>query len=258
MARHTAVYSAQRGLDAQRKIQEEFVPLMRDGGLDETTGFKFDKGTSNFGVHVTNESHLRTISSEKEALRGATRVALGIIDEARADKDHNRSVLITPTMTVVDNAKLIVASTAGHAGSIYLGDRLRRARHSFNDPNSVVCLLEYGVGKSEADKTEEERELEEDIVGEYDPSDPELWKQLLPAIGYTVSTQAIQRAYESMEPHDFAMEYLGHWLILAIDEAIPVNEWNKSLSKNLKLEGKLVMAIDAATRTGPHGGDGHG
>ena len=245
LPRHNAIYSAQRGLDAQRKIQEEFWPLFNDGGLDETTGFKLNKGTSDFGIHCTNDARLRPISSEKEALRGATRVALGIIDEARADKDHNRSVLITPTMTVVKEAKLVVASTAGHVGSVYLGDRLAKARLSYNDPDSVVCLLEYGVGKPEADKTQEERDACEDIVEEYDPSDPELWKKHLPAIGYTTSVQAIRRAYETMEPHDYAMEYLGHWLPLDIGVAVPDGIWRQACHKELKLEGKLVMSIDA-------------
>jgi len=245
LARHNAIYSAQRGLDAQRKIQEEFWPLMNDGGLEEATGFKLNKGTSDFGIHATNEARLRPISSEKDALRGATRVALGIIDEARADKDHNRSVLITPTMTVVENAKLIVASTAGHVGSVYLGDRLKKARESYNDPDSVVCLLEYGVGKPEDEKTEEELAQGEDTIEEYDPEDVEIWRENLPAMGYTTSIAAIRRAQETMEPQDFAMEYLGHWLPFDIGEALPAKLWDQACHKQLKLEGKLVMAIDA-------------
>ena len=165
-----------------------------------------------------NGTHLRTMSSAKDALRGATRVCLGIIDEARVDKDHNRSVLITPTMTVVDFAKLITASTAGHAGSIYLLDRLAAARDSLTDPSSVVTLLEFGVTHAE-------------VTAGYNPADVELWKRVLPAIGYTVTVAAIRRAYETMEPHDFAMEFLGHWLDTDIDEAVPTVEWRRRLQQ---------------------------
>ena len=54
-----------------------------------------------------------------------------------------------------------------------------------------------------------------------DAADEVLWRRVLPAIGYTVSVAAIRRAFETMESHDFAMEYLGRWLSMAIDEAIP-------------------------------------
>ena len=110
--KHTAIYSAQTGIDANRKIKEEVWPALEQVGLDSSVGVSFNKGTNDFGIHAITGAHIRTISSAKEALRGATRVALGIIDEARVDKDSNRSVVITPTMTVVDNAKMIVASTA--------------------------------------------------------------------------------------------------------------------------------------------------
>ena len=38
---HTLVYSAQKGLDAIRKLEEELIPLMEEAGLDETTGFTY-------------------------------------------------------------------------------------------------------------------------------------------------------------------------------------------------------------------------
>jgi len=231
-ARHTVVYSAQRGVDAERKIREEFFPTMASAGLDERGGFVFNRGTADFGIHAVNGSHLRSMSSAKDSLRGTTRVALGIIDEARVEPDHNRSVLLTPTMTVVNDAKLVVASTAGHAKSLYLEDRLAAAREHAANESSTICLTEWGVTAKEVDEG-------------YDPSDVALWKRVLPAIGYTVTEPAIRRAHETMEPHDFAMEYLGHWLDIAIDEAIPQTEWRAVCNSEIAPTGEMALALDA-------------
>ena len=75
---HTAVYSAQKGMDAERKIRQEFKPLLWKAGLDEIVGFKFNNGTGDFGIHGSNGAHLRTMSSDANSLRGATRVKLGL------------------------------------------------------------------------------------------------------------------------------------------------------------------------------------
>ena len=162
---HTAVYSAQRGIDAERKIRQEFYPLINKAGLDESCGIVFNNGTSDFGIHTKQGSRLRAISSEANALRGETRVALGIIDEARADKEHTRSILITPTTTVVDEAKIVISSTAGDINSIYLNEMQDKARGVYDRPDSTICLLEWSI----------------DHLDEYDPASPELWRSVLPA-----------------------------------------------------------------------------
>lgn len=226
---HTVIYSAQKGLDANNKIKKEFVPAYEGAGLDDTTGFIFNKGTHDFGIHAMNGTQLRTISSDKESARGETRVALGIIDEARADRDHNRAVIITPMMNVVPDAHLINASTAGHAGSIYLENRLEDARAKFKNKESVICLAEWGI----------------DTEKPYEASDRKLWQATLPGLNYICTEETINRAYETLLPHDFAMEYLGRWLDSDIEVAIPDDEWAAICSKKTALEGSMVLALDA-------------
>ena len=226
---HTAVYSAQKGVDAERKIRQEFKPLIWKAGMDETVGLKFNNGTGDFGIHGVNGAHLRTMSSDANSLRGETRVKLGIIDEARSDKDHTRSRLMSPATTVVSDAKMITSSTAGDVTSLYLNETQDKAREVVNDPNSTICLLEYS--------------LDGDI--EYDPADPKLWKKQLPALGYTVTTAAIRRQQEKLEPHDFAMEYLGRRLPMAVDVAIPPDVWRAVCGRSSGLVGRLVLSIDS-------------
>ena len=226
---HSAVYSAQRGLDAERKIRQEFYPLVKKAGLDETCGVTFNNGTSDFGIHTTQGTRLRAISSEANALRGETRVALGVIDEARADKDHTRSILITPTTTVVDEAKLVISSTAGDINSIYLNEIQDKARGVYDRPDSTICLLEWSI----------------DHLDDYDPADAKLWRSVLPAMGYTVSEKAVKRAYESMEEHDFSMEYLCRRLSLATDACFSPDMWAKITGRDIKPQGELVLSIDS-------------
>ena len=227
--KHTVIYSAQKGLDANKKVNDEFWPPMENAGLDETAGFVFNKGTTDFGVHGTNETHLRTMSSAKDSLRGATRVAFGVVDEARADKDSNRIVLLVPTMTVVSDAKLVVTSTAGHEGSLLLKEQLEEARNTHELLDSVVALCEWGV----------------DTDFEYDPESEIVWRSVLPGIGYTVTVEAIRRSFSTMELHDFCMEYLGHWLTNVLDEAIPRDAWQAVASKSVEVTGELILSIDS-------------
>ena len=237
MAGHTAVYSAQKGLDAERKVRQEFKPLMWNAGMGDF-GFSFNNGTADFGVHGLNEARLRTMSSDKNALRGETRVALGVIDEARADRDHTRSILITPATTVVAEAKLVTASTAGDVNSVYLNETQDKAREKYADQDSTICLLEYSIKGTDEYAEDEDQDT-------HDPADPALWRCVLPAIGYTVTVGAVQRAHEKMEPHDFAMEYLCKRLNMATDEAIPAAIWQALQFKQQKVRGALVLAIDS-------------
>ena len=170
------------------------------------------------------------MSSMKDALRGATRVKMAVLDEARADKDSNRSVVVTPTMTVVDDPKMVVTSTAADADGIFLRERRDAAREAVTDLSSTVCLLEYSVDVEDID----------------DPADVVLWKSVLPAIGYSIpNTQPIKRAFDSMEEHTFCMEYLTTFLDGSIDEAVPKDIWRGIQSKKMTPQGDLVLAIDS-------------
>ena len=226
---HTVVYSAQTGDDANRKIREEFIPLYKSGLLNEESGFKFNGSPNGFGLYVSNDSLLKTMSSAKESLRGATRVAFATLDEARADADHNRTKLVIPTMTVVEFAKLVLASTAGHEGSILLKSHLDKARKEHHSKDSGIALLEWGVEDDE----------------EYNPASVLLWERVLPGLGYVCTPKSIKRAYTSMEPHDFAMEYLGKFLDTNIDVAVPNSVWKSVKSDKSPLIGDLCMAVDS-------------
>ena len=226
---HTAVYSAQGGTDADRKVRQEMWPLMRRAGLDETLGWKFIDGPQNFGVHnLASYARLRTITRGKDSLRGETNVAVGVLDEARADKDHNRTALLTPTMTAVADPKLVLSSTAGHAGSVMLRDTLDRAREQIGNADGVTALCEWG--------------LEPDT--DHDPADPTVWHRTLPALGYTVEPKAIERAHLTMEPAYFEMEYLGIWLGAPVDVAVPDEIWLRSCRSDLELRGDTVLGVD--------------
>ena len=223
--RHSVVYSAQRGVDAERKVREEFLPALRQAGMNESTGFTFNNGATNWGLHGINETHLRVMSSSKEALRGTTRVALGILDEARTERDSNKLVLLVPTMTVVRDAKLVVESTAGDIDSVFLRDRVNLAL----EQSSSASTLIWGF----------------DSVEDVDIESPDVWRSVLPAIGYTVTIEAIRRAFDTMEPHNFAMEYLGIWLEASMDQAIPQDIWNHITTPNVSLQGDIVVCFDA-------------
>ena len=227
--RHTSVYSAQRGVDAERKIREEFLPMLKSAGIDEATGFRFNNGATDWGLHGTNDAHLRSMSSSKDALRGTTRVALGILDEARAERDANKLVLLVPTMTVVDDALLIVESTAGDINSVFLRDRHDKAIAALERGESAPACLIWGF----------------DSIEGVDIESPDVWRSVLPAMGYTVTEHAIRRAFDTMEPHDFAMEYLGIWLDASMEQAIPTDVWNSIQGPNTQPTGPMVLCIDS-------------
>lgn len=227
--RHTVVYSAQTGDDANRKIKEEFVPVFEKGGLNLEVGFKFNQSPNGFGLYVTNGAILRSMTGAKESLRGATRVVLGVIDEARSDPDSNRKRVLVPTTTVVDDARIIVESTAGDADSIFFREQLDSAQNSLGERQSSKALIEYGVEPDE----------------DFDPADTSVWMRTLPAIGYTTTARSIKHAYDSMEEHDFCMEYLGLWLSTKADEAVPKDVWKEAQSQKIALTGELTMSVDS-------------
>ena len=226
-----SVYSAQRGIDAQNKVKTEFMPMLKRASLlNDSLGFRMKEAVGDFGVIGMNDTRLRTMSSGENTLRGETRVALGIIDEARADANYNRQRSLYPTMLAVKDSKAILSSTAGDVKSVFWNEQQDKARGSYNNPNSSICLFEYALDDEE----------------EYDPGDEALWRRMLPAIDYTITIESVRVMYESMEPHDFAMEFLGKRLAMATDEAIPPKVWTSIVGdKALTLSGELSLAVDA-------------
>lgn len=228
-ARHAVVYSAQTGTDAQNKIKHEFYPLLRDAGLTEENGVRFKQGAMDFGLFLPNETRLKALSSDREAGRGETRVALAIIDEARSDRDQNRWALLVPMQQAADDPKLIVASTAGDMLSVGFNDKQDKARHEYDKKGARTALLEWTI----------------DGIDDYDINDEALWWSVLPAVGYSITKDSIRRSKSGLEDYQFETEYLCKRLSTAAAALFPVSQWSAVCRDNLTVEGELVLGIDA-------------
>ena len=236
-ANETAVFSMQNGTEADTKLKKELVPMMAYAGLGEEAGATFNASNSSaFGQYFDNASHIRTLSSDRHAGRGETRVGLAVVDEASTDKDSNRLALITPMQTVTEHSdsQMIISGTAGDITSTMFESQIAQAVAAARKGSREIKIAYWGLG------------LPGDAPPDVDYESEEVHRSVLPGIGYICTPSAIRAAMHRMEDWQFQQEYLGIWLQIRSDQCFHRLTWKRVQSENMDmdLDGPLWLAID--------------
>lgn len=220
-------YGAQTRNDARAKWEDDYVVALESSPLRKL--FRVRKTNGNEAIIFRNGSRWGITANTEKAGHGAT-LDLAFLDEAFAQVDARLEQAFKPAMITRPQPQLWVVSTAGTDQSLYLIDKRDRGRK----------LVEQGVNKGVA-------YFEWSAPEDADPADREVWWQCMPALGHTISEDAIAADFASMDVNEFRRAYLNQWVDhKAVEPVIPPGVWSEIEDRTSQIHGDpIAFAVDA-------------
>ncbi|MCP3805384.1 terminase large subunit [Allokutzneria sp. A3M-2-11 16] len=225
-SRQVITYSAQTRNDARKKWEDDHVEALRNSPFARL--FRVRKANGNEAVIWRNGSRHGISSTTEKAGHGST-LDLAFVDEAFAQVDDRLEQAFKPAMITREQPQLWVVSTAGNRGSsLYLWDKVVDGRRHVEDGRtSGVAYFEWSAPE------------------DADPGDPAVWRACMPALGHTVTEDAIRDDFVSMKRIEFMRAYLNMWpKRVVVDPVIPAETWATLVDEHSRIPGALVFFLD--------------
>lgn len=223
-----SIYTAQRHTDARSKLLEEHYPII------ETSPYgKFAtplRTTASEGITWSNRSTHHIAAPTWKAGHGKT-LDLAQIDEAFALQTDEVEQGIKPAQITRPSAQLYVISAAGDHRSSYLRSKIDVGReHARQGIDKGIAYFEWSADGLDVD-----------------PSDPAVWAQVHPAIGYTIDVDAIEADHASMKPAEFARAYLAIWPTAQRPRIVSDEKWQACADRKSRCGDPVCFAIDVTS-----------
>jgi hypothetical protein len=224
------VYTAQTRKDARKKFEKDYA-----AALSASRFFKGRAeqhwGNGNEHIRLPNGSRFELEAPTEKVGHGSV-IDEAYIDEAFAQVDSRLEQAFRPAMITRREKQLGWISTAGWKdASPYLLAKTQRGRDA----------AEMGIREGLA-------YFEWSAPDDADPADRAVWRACMPALGHTISEQAIAHELASMENlADFRRAYLNQWVLKPTDDGCPIDgtAW-AALAVNVPLPPGPVFFLDAA------------
>ena len=207
-----SAFTAQSGKDARDKWLDELFPLIRRSPkirrlvAASRGGLAINEGMGNESIRFRNGSLIRLLSTSSSSGHSKT-LHQAVLDEIWHDQDGRREQGLRPAMITVDDAQLLVCSTAGTDESLVLNGKVERGRAGVEaDQDSGVAYFEWSAPDG------------------WDPEDEDSYFGFMPALcpdppcrcgvddgGWrhtvTLGTLRAERASKMAEPGEFERAY---------------------------------------------------
>lgn len=219
-------YTAQTGSDARKKLLDDQVPLIMQSPLSSTVD-RVNRAAGNVGVQFVNGSRIDVVASSVSSGHGRV-VDLAQLDEAFDDVDDRREQAMLPAMITRADAQLIVASTMGTDASLYLNRKVDAGRAAaLEGRTSGIAYFEWAIPDS------------------CDIDDEMVWWNHVPALGTTVSVEAIRHARSTMTEAEFRRAFCNQRLATS-ERVIPDATWRMVCSHDVSPSDPLTFAVDVS------------
>lgn len=227
--RQRLIYTAQTRKKAREKFVDDYIEELKHvralrGRWREQLGYGSES------IRWENGSIWGIESNTEKAGHGGT-LDVGDIDEAFAQPDGRLEQALKPAMITRPQPQLWIVSTAGTESSIYLKGKVDSGRKLAEAGNDTgVAYFEWSAEQGA------------------DPEDPATWWSCMPALGHTVTEDAVRADLQSMPTvAEFCRAYLNWWMPrVADDQIIPPLEWLACADPASQIHGAKVWALDVA------------
>jgi phage terminase large subunit-like protein len=228
--RQGIAYTAQTALDARKKLLDDWSPMVKASPLGSQVTAYLAPGRES--LTLTNGSQVQLVASTAKADHGRVLDA-AILDEAFAYQDARTEQALRPAMMTRPSPQLWVVSTAGTPdASPYLLARVERGRQAVEAGISEgLAYFEWSAGDED------------------DPAHSGTWAGCMPALGHTVTEDAVRTAQQSMARHEFARAYLNTWTTVLGDPVIPLEQWEALAEPDAPRPERVILAVDVAPRS---------
>lgn len=225
--RQRILYTAQNRISARKKWEDEHVEaLQRSKEFKKLLKVRKQLGQE---AIIWNNGSTHGIESNTEKAGHGETLDMGVIDEAFAQEDDRLEQAFKPAMITRPQPQLWVLSTAGNAKSVYLRSKVDAGRVQVQEGlDTGVCYFEWSAPP------------------EADPGDPATWWACMPALGHTVTEEAVAGFYHSMKLPEFRRAFLNQWPDDSPDEwlVIPRADWDELLDEDSDAGDVLVFSAD--------------
>lgn len=233
-ARQHLVYAAQTRVKAREKWEEDFC-----SALEASSAFR-----NRVRKHLANgNEHARFLNGSKFGLEAGTEKAghgstldEAYIDEAFSQPDWRLEQAFGPAMITRANKLLAWISTAGWlGGSPYLSDKVELGRLAVTEGRTRgLAYFEWSAPE------------------DADPGDPAVWWGCMPALGHTITEDAIRAEYEkardSGKLNEFKRAYLNMWVpkVSASKVAVDPAGWERNADPASEIESRVAIGFAVA------------
>lgn len=244
-----ATYTAQKRLNARRKLERDFSELLRSSRAfreitnakarpQKATEWRLSLNNGSEAIQFGTGSFFQIDTPSRTGGHGDT-LDDGTIDEAFAHEDDTVEAAMRPAMATRKNAQIWVISTAGDGKSKYLYRKVLGGRAASEaGQHGNVCYIEYSAPE------------------DADPGDPATWWGCMPALGITITEEFIHGEWERAQRKGqegidmFLRAYLNLWPEIPIlDEenspGLDFERW-KSLVGQATDRGTPVFGVSTA------------
>ena len=225
--RQRSLYTAQSRQDAKKKLVEDWLPLAEPTPVSLLYTKRLANGSE--GLRFHNGSLIGLLATTKKSGHGGS-IDCAVVDEAFSQVDSRLEIALKPAMITRPDPLLIVTSAAGTpTDSPYLLDKVVRGREIAEaGVNSGVAFFEWGAPE------------------DADPSDPATWRMAMPALGRTITEEAVRADFLGMELSDFRRTYMNIWVANMSDPVIPLATWDALTDVNSTISSGLALGIDVS------------
>ncbi len=236
--RQRLVYTAQTRQKAREKWEEDYAAdLMAARAF--AAKILVHKGNGNEHIRFPNGSRFGIEANTEKAGHGGT-LDEGYIDEAFAQPDNRLEQAFGPAMITRINKQLGWISTAGWLdGSPYLEEKTKVGRRAVaTDTGRGIAYFEWSA------------------PDDADPGDHATWYGCMPALGYTVTIDAIQAEYDKAvlagKLNDFKRAYLNMWVPKTVTEnsLIPDFKWEECRDPDSQMVTAPTFGLEVAPDRG--------
>jgi hypothetical protein len=220
------MYGAQSGVEALEKWEDEHLPLLDNSAL--SSQYRVRKANGRQALLWKNGSIQGLLAGTEKAGHGKT-LDLAIQDEAFALVDGRAEQSVRPAMITRTDPQFWVTSTAGTAKSLYLLDKNDTGRAAVEA--GVDSGLAYFEWRADLDA---------------DAGDPATWWSCMPALGHTMTEDAVRAEFLSMKRAEFRRAYLNIAdTETQVDSVIPADRWQALADELSSVHGRVAIAVDS-------------
>jgi hypothetical protein len=219
--------TAQNGQAARSKMIDDYVPVVLGSMFAKKAHVRRANGSE--AILWDNGSLWSVLRTTETAGHGA-QFDLAVCDEAMALPDDRLEQALKPTMITRPEPQMWIVSTAGDTSSVWFNGKVDDGRdRAGRGLTEGVAFFEWSA------------------PGDADPSDDETWLGCMPALGHTISIDAIRSDFDSMRLIEFRRAYLNQrqdrsavqpWQVLDEDQ------WRGLVDLRSGIVGEPVLALD--------------
>jgi hypothetical protein len=221
-------YTAQTRLKAREKWEDDHLPILEASAFRPL--FTVRKQIGQEAIRWRNGSIHAIDAPTDDSGHGPT-LDQGVIDEAFAREDARVEQAMAPAMITRPQPQLDVVSTAGKSkgASPYLWGK-----------------VEAGRLAAEAGLTSGVAYFEWSAPNDADPADPATWWACMPALGHTVTEDAVRAEFASMDLAEFRRAYLNQWADESPAEWLVIGQaaWQAIRDPHSAIVDRPAFAVD--------------